>query len=367
MDHLNRTDLERMRSGALSAGEAARFGGHIAQCSECASAAGEHLDLTRTAAAFDAAFAPDDALEHPEDDVLAAYADGTIDAFARRGVDAHLRACSECSDDVAGLQRLVTTERPRRIHPLWFGAAAAAAAAMFVLPRLQNDAPAPEPPPVTTRRSVPAGVPSISVPAPPVPAPRSTRLPEWNTLVAEVRSTGVLPFPAEIRRLAATDAFRGEPEERTRGAFWPVATAIDDERPELRWPPASGARYVVSLTSEGSEIAQSGPLAVARWRTPVPLQRGRMYRWQVTVERGDESSVIPAPPAPPAIFRVITDREHQELARACADAGDDHLLLGLLYARTGMVDEARRELGIHGRASRDPLAGDLRRQLPAAP
>jgi len=73
---------------------------------------------------------------------------------------------------------------------------------------------------------------------------------------------------------------------------------------------------------------------------------------------------MPAPPAPPAIFRIISQRERDELVRARAEAGDDHLLLALLYARAGIVDEARRELHAYERSSRDPLAGRLRGQLP---
>lgn len=300
-DHLTPDDLDRVRSGAASAEEVAAVGAHVRECAACRALAGERLAIGDSAAAFQSAFS----LEHEEDGARA---------------------------------------MPVRTM-VWGSAAAAAAIAaafFFLVPRRE-----------AARRPAPAPPVVVAAPHP----PRDAR---WDALIAETRATGVVPFPADIRELAAPDLFRGEPNRVDDHAMWPVATAIDDERPELRWRAADGARFTVVLTSAGNELARSELLATPRWRVPIALPRGQMMRWQVRVERGGAAAIIPAPPAPPAIFRVIPEKEHEEIARAKAATPEDHLLLGLLYARAGVVDEARRELG----ASQDPLASQLLEQLP---
>lgn len=314
-NHLTGADLDRVRRGAASAEEAAAVGRHVRECAECQALADEQLAIADSAAAFEAVFSTPLSMEATEGEVRS---------------------------------------MPRRRVVLWAGAAAAAAviAFLFVIPRPGQPRPASMP---IVRVAPPAVVPPTTV------VPRSeARPPEWDALLTQTRATGRLPFPADIRELATPDMFRGEPGAAVVSAMWPVATAIDEGRPEFRWPAVDGARSVVVLTSGGKELARSGSLTTSHWRVPSALRRGQMVRWQVRVERGETTSILPAPPAPPAIFLVISDEQHQEIARAKAVAPDDHLLIGLLYARAGVVEEARRELG----ASRDPLGSRLLKQLP---
>jgi hypothetical protein len=297
MSHLTIADLDRVRNGLASAEETAAIGAHVRECADCRALADERLAITDSVAAFEAAFSLD---EHEEGEVRA---------------------------------------MPVRRIAWWSVAAAAAIGAMFfVLPRREIARP-------------PAPIAHVVVTTSPVP--RDAR---WDALLADVRATGALPFPADIRELATPDAFRGEPHKLEASVMWPVATAIDDERPELRWRAVDGARFMVVITSAGKELARSESLTTSHWRVPIALPRGRMLRWQVRVERGDATSILPAPPAPPAIFRVISQEEHD----AIASSPQDHLLRGLLYARAGVIDEARREL----EASHDPLASRLLEQLP---
>ena len=305
MKHLSSLELERIRRGAASAEETESVGRHVAECPECAALAGLGLSIGESVAAFQAAFAAED--ERP----------------------------------------------PRRVFRGWkavapLAAAAAIAGIVFFFPRSpETPQPAPhhlQPPPHVT----------IAV----------ARNAEWDALLAETRRSGVLPFPAEIRELAATDSFRGDSRKSASEQVWPAATAVDEQQPELRWPLPRGAKSIVTITLHGEEIERSGELTAARWRVPVALPRGEMVRWQVRIEKGEQSFVLPAPPAPPAIFRVLSAREHEELLRARSEAGGDHLLLGLLYARAGLVDDARRELETHARETQEPLAERLLRQLP---
>ncbi len=313
-NHLTGADLDRIRRGAASAEEAAAVGRHVRECAECQALADEHLAIVDSAAAFEAAFSAE--------------------------------------ESEGGAQSM-----PQRRVVLWAGAAAAAAVIAILLVTPRPGEPRSTTAPIV-RVAPPAGVPPVKV----VPRARARR-PEWDGLLEETRRTGRLAFPADIRELATPDMFRGEPSAVAVSAMWPVATAIDEERPELRWPDVDGARFVVVLTSGGNELARSGSLTTSHWRVPIALRRGQVVRWQVRMDRGETTSILPAPPAPPAIFRSISEEEHQEIARAKAEAPDDHLLIGLLYARAGVVEEARRELG----ASQDPLASRLLEQLPGAP
>jgi hypothetical protein len=68
-------------------------------------------------------------------------------------------------------------------------------------------------------------------------------------------------------------------------------------------------------------------------------------QWQVEVRRKNSRTILPAPPIPPAIFRVLETAAHEELEVARAAHPSDHLLLGILYARDGLRADAERELG----------------------
>jgi hypothetical protein len=75
-----------------------------------------------------------------------------------------------------------------------------------------------------------------------------------------------------------------------------------------------------------------------------PLKRGEVYLWQVKAIKDGRTVVTPSPPAPSAKFLVLGRAESDELSRARRDYGSSHLTLGLLYARSGLLDDAEREL-----------------------
>jgi hypothetical protein len=125
-----------------------------------------------------------------------------------------------------------------------------------------------------------------------------------------------------------------------------------------------GAEYVVSVVdSEGKVVAQSSRLRTNRWVCSSELLRGNVYRWQVRADREQESTILPAPPAPPALFRVIESGQRAEIEDAERQRPDDHLLLGLLYARAGVVEEARKHLERY-RVDDGPMIRRLIAQLP---
>jgi hypothetical protein len=119
---------------------------------------------------------------------------------------------------------------------------------------------------------------------------------------------------------------------------------VETTRPRFEWPAESGAAYVVSVLDGTEIVAESPRLTQSSWQPAKNLPRGRSYQWQVEVFRGGGKRILPAPPAPPALFRVLDAKAHAELEAARAAHPRDALLLGVLYARHGLRAEAEREL-----------------------
>jgi hypothetical protein len=86
-------------------------------------------------------------------------------------------------------------------------------------------------------------------------------------------------------------------------------------------------------------------LSTITWTPDRPLQRGLTYAWQVRVVGQDV--IIPSPPAPPALFRIVDEETASEAAEARRRFPGDHLLLGLLCARAGLRRCAADELAHH--------------------
>jgi len=128
------------------------------------------------------------------------------------------------------------------------------------------------------------------------------------------------------------------------GRLAPVRTIVETTRPQFRWTPAAGETYVVSIFEEETLVAESGVLDESHWEPMTDLPRGRVYQWELEVRSGGDAHTIPAPPAPPALFRVLDEAASAELQRARALHGGDPLLLGVLYARCGLREDAEREL-----------------------
>ena len=260
--HLSPPDLHRIRGGAATGAEAR----HLASCPSCAASLSSDRALRESAAALRAAFSDLEPAEHPEEQELAAYVGGTLERGRRDAVDAHLRACGGCRDEVSDLRRWTSPPARRRLYA---GLAAAAATLAFAVLLLR------EPPPAAERQPVPPAVATTRT-APPVAAPPVAPS-EWDLLVERVRATGTLLLPAYVSEFAGHDTFRGAREPARPSAVWPAGTAVEDDRPELRWRATEGATYTVSIIDGARVVAESAPIAVARWRPEKRLARGRTY------------------------------------------------------------------------------------------
>ncbi len=129
----------------------------------------------------------------------------------------------------------------------------------------------------------------------------------------------------------------------------PIGTRVLSDRPILRWQRLPGAppetKYEVSITdSDFNEVETSPSLSTTEWRPRRPLKRGAIYVWQVIARVGDqEVARAPKPDKPKAKFQVLNPAEAAEIARARKTYAGSHLVLGALYARAGLLDEAEQE------------------------
>jgi hypothetical protein len=118
------------------------------------------------------------------------------------------------------------------------------------------------------------------------------------------------------------------------------------DRPTFHWSPLAGATgYRVEVYDEKFNLAAASPeVAVTSWTAPAPLERGAIHSWQVKALKEGRDVLAPRPPAGQALFRVLDADGAGRLARVRREHGSSHLLLGILYGRAGLLDDAEREL-----------------------
>jgi len=143
----------------------------------------------------------------------------------------------------------------------------------------------------------------------------------------------------------------------------PAGVVVETDRPVLSWSPLEGAGgYTVTIfDSDLNRVAASEPLSATRWVVPTPLARGRTYVWQVRAVKGGVEVVAPPPAGQRVKFRVLERAKLEEVERARRSQPDSHLVLGVLYAEAGLLEEAEREFAALVRAN--PQSQAARRLL----
>ena len=126
----------------------------------------------------------------------------------------------------------------------------------------------------------------------------------------------------------------------------PIGKVIRENQPVLRWKPLKDATsYQVAIVDDKFRVVeQSGKLTATSWKPSKPLPRGANYSWQVTATRNDGTETVsPSSPAPQARFRIVEQNLFDDLQRLEKSGARSHLALGVLYAKAGLKQEARRE------------------------
>ena len=400
--------LERYGQRLLEGPELLRLDDHVTSCAECRERLRlmkpGHSALQALRASLQAA--PGTAPAHLPPEQLMAYASGQLDEVDRELAESHLEVCRQCAaqtqnlnDSLArwvsnadtsssshDLQPSAATLQNRLgsalVHPRplrrlltskWAGAIAALALLLIAValwlrthtPTQENVGQSTVPLPSTSQPLVP--------PSPEAKPPDATVVltlhdgSEQITLDTMGNFTGLQALsPADTRRVKTAlqtgkmltpetlSELRDSPSARMgapggKPAFellGPVGKVMASDLPSFRWRSLSGATsYRVTITDPAldyKEIAASRPLNDLKWTVDHALERGRIYAWQVIAHT--EAGDVKAPEATEAKFKVLDRSIADDLKRARRVYAGRHLVLGLLYAEAGLLDEAEREL-----------------------
>jgi hypothetical protein len=170
---------------------------------------------------------------------------------------------------------------------------------------------------------------------------------EYGQAIRQVLKTGQAHLPPVIAQL------RGNPETMMTGntgepgfrLLSPIGVVSQTTRPRFRWMELSDARdYEVSVSDVRGKVIERAKVTGTDWRPAAPLVRGQVYQWQVRAITKDGGEVKSPPSAQPdAKFGVLDQSKFDELERARKAYSGFHLVLGTMYAKAGLIDEAKRE------------------------
>jgi hypothetical protein len=389
-EHLSDEIILAYRRRSLAAAELLSASNHLAACADCRVRVSPPSVLHAGFAAIRTVLVAEANPSHLSYDEIASYVDGKLQSEDVARVELHARECPSCAADLKGIQALRNElEAPPARKSSWgkfaefwqtglnwkgslvfAGAAGCALLLLFVVrgpnPQEANRRAQAQPP----KSAAPAGV-SAGVPEPrqPVQTATADSIRDGNRLVSiaaggtisgleaipdsdrtslqRVLAANRVDAPAALAGLAgAGGILMGSRAQAPQALLQaPVGRVVETDRPMLRWKPLPGATYLVSVfDSRYDEMASSGWIPDAEWRIPQALRRGGVYSWQLNVRQNGVEFTVPVPPAPEARFRILSAADEADLIRVRGIAGDSHLVLGLQYAKAGLLDEAIQEL-----------------------
>lgn len=302
---------------------------------------------------------------HPDELELFGCSQGIVDELDRDCIRFHLNECASCYARLAALESRheVQTGRSDEIEDLplirWRMPAAYAAAAFILTVCLISWI-------VAARRTRSSDVIGDQSSVPDVAALIKPDGPNLLSQEAENHlPAGNLAMPEVIAGFdrSASLAVRGTyPSADTFSIIGPLATIVSNARPIFRWTELEGVEsYTVSVYDGDLQLlTKSEPLKETEWMIPIRLRPEVTYTWIVVARKGGEERLAPAPPSR-AEFRIIGKRAYRKLKYELSQA-NSHGARGVLFAKTGMLDEAERELSIqvrltpHDQRSRNLLA-----------
>jgi hypothetical protein len=300
-------------------------------------------------------------LVHPSGEELAAFVDGTLNEIDRELVRSHEEECPACADDIAELRsfraswarsdRRPSRRWPERL-PLWIaalGGSAAAAVLAWIIVRPSSNTDTPPSSGPTEAQVVLSDVSgAITLDSHGHWSGRPALSNASDELIRRVLVSHKLEIPADVLRLPGVrGTLRGAtPEGPVPRLAYPVGVVIKDDHPVFRWQPIPRAsRYEVTLAIDGEgRPVESGSVLTTEWTPARALKRGQSYVWQLTVYTPSGSTTAPQPPEPEARFTVLDRQTVESLDEARDKTSGSHLVMGILYAQAGLLDDAESEL-----------------------
>ena len=165
--------------------------------------------------------------------------------------------------------------------------------------------------------------------------------------VEQALRTGHIELPQFLGELQPhRQVLMGGPDAPGTQILSPRGTAVAGLPVEFRWQPLDGdwTYQVRVFTLTGDPATTSPDVITPHWSCQQDLKAGADYQWQVTAVHGSERVTLPGPSEAPPRFRVLDSASAERLRQLARRQPVDHLLLGVEYARAGLLDEARVQL-----------------------
>lgn len=421
--HLSDQDFRRYHDRQLLPGEILALDDHLENCRACQAEVRAREETQRTAQRIIAGLQTDTDMEsaHLLYQEMADYVDDRSSEIDREIIDSHLEVCQNCRVEMQDLAALKT--RVDRMPPARYSAPEASAAArsvtkwwqlpairilvpaaaavllvvlilwiLWINPRQQRQvAQSPSRPPDTPAQVVPTSS-SPSVPSPAVESSahvvadliddgrhvtldsddKLTGLESTSTQqqseIASVLKNGRVRTPSFLTDLRGQSGTLMGAGRAPYGLLNPLATAVESRTPTFHWRAVEGAQsYVLTIyDSEAKKVIASDQLTKTSWSTSTPLDRGRTYSWQVRATKNGTEVLMPPPAAAEAKFRVIDQSSLQEIQLVRKSQPSSHLMLGIVYAQSGLLDESEHEFQrLLAANPESPVARSLLREVKA--
>ena len=351
--HPTDSELDAFTRRTSSPADLIEIDGHLSDCAQCRSRIGERMDVNRSIAWLQAEVGSHLRQDHLSEETIVALAGGEVIPEAAE----HLRTCSSCRREVDDLRKFAAKKRApaaNRNFRIW---AVAAAILIAVLGPLFW---------IWTQRS---GHPEL---AEGLRDAGGSLPPDYAAIVEQSQRSGQL----EIGGVAASLGRKQEvllgraPHENRFALNHPIAESMLSGCPQFSWQAFAGAStYRVEVYDEAFRKAGESPdLTATTWIPAEPLPAGHVYSWIVIARAGSDEVREPVPPSPEAKFAVLPPEEVERLSDVRRRFPNAHLLLAALYARAGVLEEARAELKILQSANPgSTLVPRLEKSLDAAP
>jgi hypothetical protein len=170
--------------------------------------------------------------------------------------------------------------------------------------------------------------------------------PAYEQLVKETLRSGRVKILTTLTGSGGkAGVLMGDPANPAFRLIAPVNIVMETDRPTFRWKGLEGlATFRVTIFDEAlNKVAESESLTNTQWPVTTPLQRGRTYIWQVRASANNREVVAPPPAASRVKFKVLEQAKIAEIDNAKRSYAKSHLIMGIIYADAGLLDNAERE------------------------
>lgn len=170
-----------------------------------------------------------------------------------------------------------------------------------------------------------------------------------NQLTASNLDT--LKFPKELNRVMRSEllTLKGPASENEFNVTTPIRTFVKDSQPTFVWEKVQDAvRYEISVRAlKGTKTIINESTTTNTYKPSIgtlDLYRGQVLMWSVAAYMPDGTSIsAPSGTDPEALFIILDNKKVTKLETNLQEAKGNHLARGVVYANSGLLDDAESE------------------------